>query len=196
MSKPADAVDKRGDKIRAMFGSIAGRYDLLNSVLSMTIDRWWRRLVVRKVPPENGSPILDCCTGTGELAVLYARRAGGRAPVVAADFCHEMLQVAAVKRRRLPHPFAIVEADALQLPFPDGLFQLVTVAFGLRNVADSDRGIAEMIRVVEPGGRLAILEFSRPRVPGLRWLYLAYFRYILPKVGQKVSANNHDAYNY
>ena len=148
-----------------MFASIAGRYDLLNHLLSLNIDRLWRRFTTRTVPPEPGVPVLDCCTGTADLALAYHRASGGRSPVIGADFCREML---AAGQRQGPQgggggtrgPDRGGRAAA---PLADDTFGVVTVAFGLRNVADTVRGIDEMIRVARPGGKVAILEFSRPR---------------------------------
>ncbi len=194
----AGLVDKRQTRIRRMFGAIAPRYDLLNHLLSLNVDRLWRRRTTRLVPPQGDAPILDLCTGTGDLALAYDRAAGGRVPVVAADFCHEMLvrAVAKTRRRRADGRVRYVEADAQRLPFPDDQFQITTVAFGLRNVTDTDRGLAEMVRVTRPGGRVAILEFSRPRGWLFGRLYRFYFRRVLPAVGQLVSRSRDDAYHY
>jgi demethylmenaquinone methyltransferase/2-methoxy-6-polyprenyl-1,4-benzoquinol methylase len=194
----AALVDKRETRIRRMFGAIAPRYDLLNHLLSLNIDRTWRWRTTRLVPPEGDAPILDLCTGTGDLALAYDRAARRRVPIVAADFCHEMLVRAADKtrRRRADGRIRYVEADAQRLPFASGQFQIATVAFGLRNVTDTDRGIAEMVRVTRPCGRVAILEFSRPRHWLFGRLYRFYFRRVLPAVGQLVSRSRDDAYHY
>jgi demethylmenaquinone methyltransferase/2-methoxy-6-polyprenyl-1,4-benzoquinol methylase len=194
----AALVDKRETRIRRMFGAIAPRYDLLNHLLSLNIDRTWRWRTTRLVPPEGNAPILDLCTGTGDLALAYDRAARRRVPIFAADFCHEMLVRAADKtrRRRADGRIRYVEADAQRLPFASGQFQIATVAFGLRNVTDTDRGIAEMVRVTRPGGRVAILEFSRPRHWLFGRLYRFYFRRVLPAVGQLVSRSRDDAYHY
>lgn len=189
------AVDKSQTRIRQMFGAIAPYYDLLNHLLSLNIDRRWRARTVRRVPPQGSAPILDLCTGTGDLALAYAAAARGQAPVIAADFCAPMLD-RATHKRRADDAVAWVQADAQRLPFPDDFFQLVSVAFGLRNVADTERGLAEMVRVLRPGGRLAILEFSRPTQPVLSRLYLGYFRYVLPFIGQTISRSRDGAYRY
>src|SRR4051812_40481166 len=172
------AVDKSSRRVRAMFGAIAGKYDLLNHLLSLNVDRLWRRYTTRAVPPEPGVPVLDCCTGTADLALAYDRAARGRSPVVGADFCREMLAIGLAKARRAGADgrVTLVEGDSQALPFPDDTFGVVSVAFGLRNVADTARGIDEMIRVARPGGKVAILEFSRPRGRLLRGLYLAFFK--------------------
>lgn len=191
-------LDKAGESIRAMFAGIAPRYDLLNSVLSMTSDRWWRQFVVRMAPPEAGSsaPILDACTGTGELAFAYARRVPPGVEIIATDFCADMLAVAKRKVRGGRKAPRFLEADTLRLPFPDGYFQIVTVAFGLRNVADAVAGLDELIRVTQPGGRVAVLEFSRPRGPLIGPAYRFYFRRVLPWIGDHVAPTRNAAYHY
>jgi demethylmenaquinone methyltransferase/2-methoxy-6-polyprenyl-1,4-benzoquinol methylase len=193
-------VDKTDQRVREMFGEIAPRYDLLNHLLSLNIDRFWRWRTVRLAPPQNGAPILDVCTGTGDLALAYQKRCDPAVPIVAADFCPEMLQIGERKKRRRAVGAAagllFVTADTQQLPFADDRFQLVTVAFGLRNVADTDRGLAEMTRVCARGGRVVILEFSMPRRQPLRGIYGWYFRYVLPRIGQWLASNRSGAYNY
>ena len=191
-------LDKREVRIRSMFGAIAPTYDLLNHLLSLNIDRYWRWRTTRLVPPGGTAPILDLCTGTGDLALAYDRAARGQVPIVGADFCPEMLTRAAAKtaRRQAEERIRYVEADAQQLPFADNTFQIACVAFGLRNVTDTDRGIAEMVRVTRPGGRVAILEFSQPRHWLLGRLYRFYFRRILPFVGQALSRSKDGAYSY
>jgi demethylmenaquinone methyltransferase/2-methoxy-6-polyprenyl-1,4-benzoquinol methylase len=191
-------LDKRETRIRRMFNSIAPRYDLLNHLLSLNIDRYWRWRTTRLVPPHGDAPILDVCTGTGDLALAYDRAAAGKVPIVGADFCHEMLVRATQKadRKRAAGRIRFVEADAQRLPFPDDHFQIACVAFGLRNVTDTDRGIAEMVRVTRPGGRVAILEFSRPRGWFFGRMYRFYFRRLLPLVGRMVSRDRDDAYHY
>ena len=198
MSATRMAVDKREERIRAMFGEIAPRYDFLNHLLSLNIDHYWRWRTTRIVPPRPGAPILDLCTGTGDLALAYDKAAGGKAAIVGADFCRQMLERAEAKtrRRKADDRVRFLEADAQHLPFPNDHFQIVTVAFGLRNVTDTDKGIAEMVRVVEPGGKVAILEFSKPRIWPLSSLYGLYFRWILPKVGRFFSGSRADAYDY
>jgi demethylmenaquinone methyltransferase/2-methoxy-6-polyprenyl-1,4-benzoquinol methylase len=191
-------LDKRETRIRRMFNGIAPRYDLLNHLLSLNVDRYWRHRTTRLVPPEGDAPILDVCTGTGDLALAYDRAAAGRVAVVGADFCHEMLVLARDKaaRRGAADRVRFVEADAQRLPFPDDHFQIACVAFGLRNVTDTDRGIAELVRVTRPGGRVAILEFSRPRGWFFGRAYRFYFRRLLPLVGRLVSRDGDDAYRY
>jgi demethylmenaquinone methyltransferase/2-methoxy-6-polyprenyl-1,4-benzoquinol methylase len=191
-------LDKRETRIRTMFGNIARRYDLLNHLLSLNIDRYWRWRTTRLVPPRGDAPILDVCTGTGDLALAYDRAAGGRVAIVGTDFCLPMLLPARAKteRRRAAGRLRYVEADTQRLPFADNVFQLTTVAFGLRNVTDTDRGLAEMVRVTQPGGRVAILEFSQPRGWLFGPLYRFYFRFILPGIGQLISRSRDSAYRY
>ena len=191
-------VDKSNQRVRSMFASIARRYDLMNHVLSMNVDRYWRRRTVQALELVPGVPILDVCTGTGDLAFALAKRAGGEADVVGADFCRPMLELA--EKKKSSHPCSdrttFVEADAQQLPFPSDRFQVVTVAFGLRNVADTDRGLAEMTRVCRSGGSVVVLEFSMPTVQPLKGLYGWYFRSVLPRVGRTLSNDPSRAYEY
>ena len=191
-------LDKRESRIRGMFGAIAPSYDLLNHLLSLNIDQAWRRRTTRLVPPHGNAAILDVCTGTGDLALAYDRVARRRVPIVGADFCHEMLVRAARKAgvAGAGQRIRFIGADAQALPFADHTFQLVVVAFGLRNVTDTDPGLSEMVRVTRPGGRVAILEFSKPRHWLLGRLYRWYFRYALPLVGQLISRSRESAYRY
>lgn len=192
------AVDKSGNRVKQMFGAIAPRYDRMNHLLSFNIDRYWRWCAVRRVPPRETAPILDVCTGTGDLAFAFHRRTKGRAPVVAADFCAEMLEIGRRKQRKVPDGDRVtfVEADAQDLPFESGTFQIVSVAFGLRNVADVDRALREMTRVCRSGGRLLVLEFSLPRRQPMSALYGWYFHQVLPRIGQWLARNEHQAYRY
>jgi demethylmenaquinone methyltransferase/2-methoxy-6-polyprenyl-1,4-benzoquinol methylase len=192
-------VDKSSDRVRRMFGAIAGRYDLLNHLLSLGIDLYWRRRTVRIVPPRpDGGPILDVCTGTGDLALAYWKASGQTARIIATDFCHPMLVLANGKGRRAgaERNISWLEADTQQLPFDADTFQIVCVAFGLRNVSDTDRGLAEMVRVCCRGGSVAVLEFSMPTLWPLSALYRFYFRRVLPRVGQALAKNDQSAYNY
>jgi len=192
------AVDKSELRVRRMFGEIAGRYDFLNHLLSLGVDHYWRWRTVRRVPPQAQGPILDLCTGTGDLALAYSRAGRGKTQVVGADFCHEMLVIGEAKARRAgaDQTVSFLEADAQRLPLPDDYFQIVCVAFGLRNVTDTDRGLSEMARVCRPGGHVAVLEFSQPLWQPFRALYGWYFRHVLPRIGQALARNRLDAYNY
>ncbi|HEY2826691.1 MAG TPA: ubiquinone/menaquinone biosynthesis methyltransferase, partial [Pirellulales bacterium] len=158
-------VDKSEIRVRRMFAEIAPRYDFLNHLLSFGVDRYWRWQTVRRVPPQGAAPLLDLCTGTGDLALAYAQRMPADGRIIGADFCHEMLDIGRKKGDRVGQESRVifVEADAQRLPFADNQFQIVCVAFGLRNITDTDRGLREMARVCRPGGRVAVLEFSMPR---------------------------------
>ncbi len=197
-TEESKAVDKSGTRVRRMFGSIAPRYDFLNHLLSLNIDKTWRAFTVRTVPPVPGQPVLDCCTGTADLALAYERSARGQSTVVGSDFCRPMLEIGwkKVLKAGAESRLRLVEADTQTLPMASDTFGVVTVAFGLRNVADTRRGVDEMIRVTQPGGRVAILEFSRPRGPVLGRAYLAFFRHVLPRVGQAIAPNADSAYSY
>ncbi len=191
-------VDKRETRVREMFSSISPRYDFLNHLLSLNVDHFWRWLTTMLVPVEGDGPVLDVCTGTGDLALAYWRRSNGAVPVIGADFCHEMMVIGRKKARRAGAAGSLkfVEADAQRLPFPDDYFQIVCVAFGLRNVTCTIRGLMEMTRVARPGGKVAVLEFSMPRNRLFRAAYLAYFKHVLPLIGQTLARNRAGAYNY
>jgi demethylmenaquinone methyltransferase/2-methoxy-6-polyprenyl-1,4-benzoquinol methylase len=191
-------IDKSDQRVRRMFGSIARRYDFLNHLLSLNIDRSWRRFTTKIVAPVPGVPVLDCCTGTADLALAYDRAGGGRSPIVGTDFCREMLAVGRAKVAKFGASgrITLVVGDTQRLPVPSDTFGVVSVAFGLRNVRDTVRGIDEMIRVARTGGKVAILEFSRPRGRLLGPLYLAFFRHLLPRVGQALAPNLDNAYSY
>jgi len=192
-------VDKSGDRVKKLFAEIAPRYDLLNHVLSLNIDTLWRSKTVRALKLNSIDPVLDVCTGTGDLALAIARKYRGVFPVIGSDFCLPMLERARSKQTTTDPGdlnLSFIEADTEQLPFPDDQFQAVTVAFGIRNVSETRRGLGEMLRVCKPGGIVAILEFSRPTLLGLSQLYDAYFRWVLPRIGQSLSKNDQSAYNY
>ncbi len=186
-------LDKRGSAIRDMFGAVAPRYDLLNRVLSASLDVVWRRRAAAALSLDDPAPVLDLCCGTGDQA-LALRQRGAR--VVAADFCVPMLALAERKYARLEdrRPRGLA-GDALALPFGDGEFSAVTVAFGLRNVADLDAALREIGRVLRPGGETALLEFTVPTGALLRAPYLFYFRRILPWIGRRISSSG-SAYRY
>ena len=191
------SLDKSNQRVRDMFGQIAGRYDLLNHLLSLNIDKRWRRKTVERLRLDGQEPVLDICTGTGDLAFELSRKVGPGVSVIGSDFCHPMLEVAVRKRDRMGnHDVAFIESDSQSLPFPDNTFQCVTVAFGLRNIASTERGLDEMKRVCKPGGQVAVLEFSRSQTTGLKQAYEFYFKKLLPWVGQKMASNDKSAYHY
>jgi demethylmenaquinone methyltransferase / 2-methoxy-6-polyprenyl-1,4-benzoquinol methylase len=174
--------------IRAMFTSIAPRYDLLNHLLSFNVDRLWRRRAAKTfahILCRSQSQVLDLCCGTGDLALALHSTAGGAKPtIIGTDFSHAMLQRARVKSAETR--LCWIEADALSLPFPDSSFDLVTSAFGFRNLADYLTGLREIVRVLRPGGECGILEFGEPSGP-LGRIYRVYFKRVLPAVGVLVS---------
>lgn len=178
--------------VREMFGRIAPRYDFLNHALSFNIDKLWRRAVSREFAAILSRPdarVLDLCCGTGDLTMEL--RNAGCATVIGADFCHPML-VRAVQKSSA---YSVLEADALHLPFADASFDLVTAAFGFRNLADYDAGLREMYRLLRTGGRVGILEFSDPSGAIFGPIYRAYSRYILPRLGGAISGDA-GAYSY
>ena len=197
-AQPAGARNEReaADRVRSMFGRVAHRYDLANHLLSFNIDRYWRAYTVRRVRTATAKPgarVLDICCGTGDLALALERERRGA--VFGSDFCHPMLVAALDKAERRGARTALFEADALRLPVRDGWFDLVTVAFGFRNLANYDAGLGEMRRILRPGGMAAILEFSDPPRPWFRALYHFYSRRLLPLVGGALSGSR-DAYRY
>ncbi|MFL5386111.1 MAG: class I SAM-dependent methyltransferase [Longimicrobiaceae bacterium] len=189
------AADEKAAAVRRMFSSIAPRYDLLNHLLSANVDRAWRRRAVDRLGWERApaGTYLDNCAGTLDLAVELARRAGFRGRVVGSDFTFAMLERGTPKLDRLSIEPAC--ADALVLPFADAAFDGATVGFGVRNLADLDAGLGEMARVLRPGARLVILEFTTPSWQPFRALYLGYFLRVLPLVGKLVSKHS-TAYTY
>jgi demethylmenaquinone methyltransferase / 2-methoxy-6-polyprenyl-1,4-benzoquinol methylase len=179
--------------VREMFAAIAPRYDFLNHLLSLNFDRLWRRAAVGELRWEQvpDGRYLDLCAGTMDLAAVLATRPAFRGHVIAADFVHPMLVLGKTKAERT----SPVTADALELPFPDASFDGVMIGFGLRNLAAIDTGLREMTRVLKPGARLVILEFTTPPRQPLRALYFFYFRRMLPLIGRLVSKHT-TAYTY
>ncbi|HEY1800355.1 MAG TPA: bifunctional demethylmenaquinone methyltransferase/2-methoxy-6-polyprenyl-1,4-benzoquinol methylase UbiE [Terriglobales bacterium] len=173
--------------VREMFTSIAPRYDLLNHVLSMNVDRLWWRRTARNFRGKLSQPdmrVLDLCCGTGDMTLALQRASNPSSKIVGADFSHAMLQRAHKKTKKISLRW--LEADALQLPFPDNSFDLVTSAFGFRNLADYDAGLREIFRVLRPSGEFGILDFSEPT--GLMGtLYRVYFKHVLPAIGTWIS---------
>ncbi len=194
---PGASSEKQArDWVRSMFGRVAHRYDLLNHLLSFQADRYWRWRTVRLLRDtlaREDAAALDICCGSGDLTLALARRASAR--VYGSDFCHPMLVEARRKAIRRQAGTPLFEADALSLPVRDQSLDLVTVAFGFRNLANYHAGLREMRRVLKPGGRAAILEFTRPPNPVFRALYNFYSRRILPVIGGLISGSR-EAYTY
>jgi demethylmenaquinone methyltransferase/2-methoxy-6-polyprenyl-1,4-benzoquinol methylase len=187
------AANEHAGRVREMFATIAGRYDLLNHLLSLNIDKKWRRLVVNRVRAKivaRESLILDVACGTGDLSLMLFEIDGAR--VVGTDFCRPMLSIAAEK---VPADIRLIEGDALSLPFKDATFDAVTIAFGLRNLAGVESGLEELRRILKPNGWVAVLEFSKPSNVLLRPLFGLYFRKILPLLGGVISGSR-GAYSY
>ena len=200
---PEDALvaTKAPRDIRGMFHDISRTYDFLNHLLSLNTDRRWRRFVARRLVTPDVRDVLDVCSGTGDLALAIAEQAvrvGGAPRVVGSDFTPSMMAIARDKFVRAAARSAVTPrpsvGDTMRLPFPYARFDLVTVAFGIRNVSDTAAGLAEMVRVCRTGGRVAVLEFSQPRNALLRGAYNLYFFTVLPWVGRIISGSR--AYTY
>jgi len=182
--------------VRSMFGRVAPRYDLANHLLSANVDRYWRNRTVMRVRDVLDRPdarVVDLACGTGDLLIALERRAGRG--LIGSDFCHPMLAGARTKLARAQMLSTLVESDALALPFPDRSVDLITIAFGYRNLANYRTGLDEMRRVLRRGGAVAILEFSRPPNPFFGAVYNWYSRYVLPVIGGALSGAK-EAYEY
>jgi demethylmenaquinone methyltransferase/2-methoxy-6-polyprenyl-1,4-benzoquinol methylase len=179
-----------------MFDAIARRYDLLNHVLSVGLDARWRARAIREGNLAADARVLDLCTGTADFAIA-AIHAAPRARVVGVDFAAAMLGVGLdkLRRRGLEPRLTLVRGDATAIPVRDGWADAATIGFGIRNVARPDAALAELARVIKPGGRLLILEFGEPVIPGIRSMYNWYFRFVLPQLGRLVSKHQ-SAYSY
>ncbi len=198
VTPPAELpLDKAPSRIAGMFDAIAGRYDLLNTVLSLGLDRYWRRRAIESLALTGVERVLDVCSGTADVAIGTARAMPGSRRVVGVDFAGAMLAKGRDKIRAagLSAGVQLVRGDAMRLPVADASIDALTIAFGIRNVQVADAACREMLRVLKPGGRLAILEFGLPRAPGLRQLYAWYFLRVLPRVGSLVSRHG-VAYSY
>ena len=197
--RQAGELGPEAQAVRQMFAEIAPRYDFLNHFLSASVDRRWRKLAVAKVAEhlkeKTDLVCLDLCSGTGDLALELRRRLGVQ--VVASDFCHPMLVrcLAKVAASGMQESIRTIESDSLALPFDQNIFDGVTIAFGLRNLQDPARGLAEMRRVLKNGSTLVVLEFSRPVVPIFREAFQFYFRHVLPRLGAMLSGQR-SAYEY
>ncbi len=191
------AKDQKEHLVRGVFDSVASRYDLMNDLMSAGIHRFWKRFTIELSAVRPGQTVLDIAGGTGDLAAKFSQLVGSEGRVILSDINNNMLRVG---RDRLIDSGAVgnlhtMQCDAQYLPFPDESIDCITIAFGLRNVTDKDRALAEMERVLKPGGRLLVLEFSKPTHPLLEKAYDAYSFRVLPLMGQLV-ANDADSYRY
>ena len=198
-ARPSRASDEFPAQVRSMFDRIAGVYDLMNTAMSAGLHHRWRERAADRAQLEPGQEALDVCCGTGDLALELARRVGPGGRVVGCDFSERMLELARRKGGEVATApgAAAVEfewADALELPYDDASFDAVTVGFGVRNLADLPRGLAEMARVLRPGGRLAILEITQPQRPPLSSFFSLWFDRLVPLLG--TLAGDRDAYSY
>jgi len=189
-------LSRKGEQVQQMFGAIAPRYDFLNRLLSLGIDQRWRRFAIKQVKWSEGGTVLDVATGTGDVALTIAAATPPSVKIVGLDFCKEMIDLGVEKVRKSPYAERITMgvAPCESIPYPDGSFDSVTIAFGIRNVVDRRLGLAEMLRVLKPGGRAVILEFSTPKSAIFRKLYHFYFLKILPFIGGLLS--DFSAYKY
>ena len=190
-------LEEKASRVAGVFDSVAARYDLMNDLMSGGVHRLWKRFTVELAGVRPGQQVLDIAGGTGDLSRAFARRVGPEGLVVLADINESMLKVGRDKLtdRGLAGNLHYVQADAQYLPFPDNHFDCISIAFGLRNVTDKDLALRSMLRVLKPGGRLLVLEFSKPLYPLLERAYDAYSFKLLPFMG-KLVANDADSYRY
>lgn len=200
-SNPEDAwvKSKSPEIVQGMFTDIAGTYDFLNHLLSANIDKRWRKTLAKRTIKAGTARVLDVCGGTGDLSLALAREAGSeklKPQIICSDFTPAMTRIAGKKFQNQGNDGALVPlvADTTSLPFTDNTFDLVTVAFGIRNVVDPLAGLKEMARVCRPGGEIAVLEFSKTRNAFINWAFSFYFAYILPFIGRVVTGTR--AYSY
>jgi demethylmenaquinone methyltransferase/2-methoxy-6-polyprenyl-1,4-benzoquinol methylase len=191
---PRRDSDEFADQVRGMFDRIAGVYDLMNSAMTAGLHHEWRQRAVERAEVARGSDALDVCCGTGDLALELRRRIGPDGRVVGCDFSEPMLELARRKSGDEGLPVEFGWADALDLPYGDASFDAVTIGFGARNLADLERGISEMTRVLRPGGRLVILEITRPQRQPLAGFYSLWFDRLVPVLGSL--AGDPEAYSY
>ncbi|MBA5629420.1 bifunctional demethylmenaquinone methyltransferase/2-methoxy-6-polyprenyl-1,4-benzoquinol methylase UbiE [Moheibacter lacus] len=191
----SDSDLTKKQQVEQMFDNISGKYDLLNRILSMGIDVSWRKKVVKSVKKENPKTILDIATGTGDLAIAMAKATDAK--ITGFDLSAGMLEVGRkkVKEQNLENRIEMIQGDAEKMPFADNSFDVITVAFGVRNFENLKKGLDDIYRVLKPGGKFIILEFSQPEAVPMKQLYTFYSRYVLPKIGKKISKDQ-SAYTY
>lgn len=194
--RPYGSGESKKAEVERMFDNIAPRYDLLNRVLSLGVDVWWRKRAIAYLKPAQPQQILDVATGTADVAIMAAKILKP-AKVVGIDIANQMLDLGRVKteREKLTHIITLETGDSENLRFGDGSFDAVTVAFGVRNFENLEKGLQEMCRVLRPGGRAVILEFSKPQIFPIKQLYNAYFKYVLPLIG-RLTSRDIRAYTY
>ncbi len=188
-------MDKREQTIKGMFSEIAGSYDRANSVLSFGIHHLWKQKLVNMTPVKSGDSVLDCATGTGDLALLFKKKVGSEGEVIGTDFCQEMLDEAPNKASKQNLDVRFQLADVTNLPFEDNTFNASSISFGIRNVEDREKAFKELARVTKSGGSVMILEFGQIQTPGVKQAYNFYSQKVLPKVGGWVSGKP-EAYQY
>lgn len=190
-------VEEKAGKVAEVFHSVAGKYDLMNDLMSAGVHRLWKRMTIEMSGVRRGNSVLDIAGGTGDLTAKFSRIVGPEGTVVLADINSSMLQVGRdrLMDRGVVNNVIFSQADAQYLPFPDNTFDVISIAFGLRNVTDKDMALRSMLRVLKPGGRLLVLEFSKPANPVLSKVYDTYSFSILPKLG-KLFASDADSYQY
>ncbi len=191
----SEFTSKNPKLIRDMFGTLAKKYDLANSVLSLGFHHLWKKKLVKKSGVQPGNQVLDCATGTGDLAFLFERELKGSGQVIGTDFCLPMLEIARKKAQEKKSKVQFKPADVMNLPYLDHTFDVASISFGIRNVQDPARALHELGRVVKPGGRVLILEFGQPDTKIIKKIFNVYSNFILPKVGGWMSGQP-QAYQY
>lgn len=183
--------------VREMFNGIAGRYDLMNTLMTFGMDRLWRKFAIRRARVDGGMKVLDVCCGTAELTMELASTVGPNGQVTGLDFSEQMLEVGKQKVAASPlrDTITLVQGNAMDLPFPDNFFDAATVGWGLRNVPDIDKVVQEMRRVVKPGGWVVSLDMAKPSAPIFKQVYWLYFNWLVPAMG-KITAKRKSAYQY
>jgi demethylmenaquinone methyltransferase / 2-methoxy-6-polyprenyl-1,4-benzoquinol methylase len=194
--KPYNEESGKREQVEQMFDKIAPKYDFLNHALSLYVDVWWRNRAIARLKDLNPQRILDVATGTADLAITAAKKLNPK-EIIGIDISNKMLDVGRVKlkNKELDSLITLQTADSVALPFPENRFDAITVAFGVRNFEHLEKGLAEMLRVLSPGGKAVVLEFSRPEIFPFKQIYNGYFKYLLPAFG-RFSSNDPRAYTY